>query len=172
MDNHANRPTVSRDEWLTRYADLHAVLVAEKRPYLAQVNPKNGSYQLWMPVNKWSLGRVNAFAARVVVTCPWVREVYPTKSKWGIICPFRADKVNLLGPSALPMVKCKTQTRCYDLIAAWRWHRSPVHIDPNAVRTVLADSFASGTPPTPQTKGRKSDTKRNTRTRKGGAPAP
>ncbi|CAN5534638.1 hypothetical protein BH11PLA2_BH11PLA2_16090 [soil metagenome] len=145
VDNHADEPSESQAEWLARYEALHALLVAEKQPYLAQVNPRNGSFQLWMPVKKWPLNRVNAFGSRVVVACPWVREIYPTKSKWGIICPFRADKINLVGQGELPKVKCRTKTWCYDLVAAWRWHRKPVNIDPGTVRKVLAESFAKGT---------------------------
>lgn len=141
VDNHGDAPSVSRDEWLTRYAALHAVLLAEKLPYLAQINPRNGSYQLWCPVNKWPLAMVEALAERTAEALPWVREVYPTRTKWSIICPFRADKLNLLGPGELPKVACRTKTRCYDLVAAWRWHRRPIHIDVDAVSEVLARSF-------------------------------
>jgi hypothetical protein len=149
VDNHGDEPSLSREEWLARYTALHDLLRAEKLPYLAQVNPRNGSYQLWSPVNKWPLGKVAAFAERVVAACPWVREIYPTRSKWAIICPFRPDKVNLLGSGELSKVKCRPKTWCHDLVAAWRWHRTPTPIDPDAVRAVLARSFpATGVPVT------------------------
>ena len=142
VDNHGGEQ-ISLAEWLARYTALHDLFVAEGLPYLAQVNPRNSSYQLWSPVPKWAMSRVLAFADRITATCPWVREVYPTKTKWAIICPLRPDKVNLLGAGELAKVKCRTKTRCYDLVAAWRWHRNPTGIDPDAVRTVLTRSFAS-----------------------------
>lgn len=142
-DNHGDEQ-LSLPEWLARYTALHELLVSERMPYLAQVNPNNGSYQLWSPVPKWGLRRVADFAERVYLACPWVREVYPTKSKWQIICPLRPDKVNLLGPGELPKVQCRTgagKTCCYDLVAVWCWHRKPTAIDADAVRSVLAQSF-------------------------------
>jgi hypothetical protein len=141
VDNHGDQPITSLAEWLDRYTALHELLVAERLPYLAQVNPKNASYQLWSPVSKWPLGRVAELAERIITACPWVREIYPTPSKWQIICPLRPDKLNLIGPGELAKVKCRTKTWCYDLVAAWRWHRNPTAIDPDAVRTVLARSF-------------------------------
>jgi hypothetical protein len=144
VDNHGTEPTTSLGEWLARYTALHELLVSERMPYLAQVNPNNGSYQLWSPVPKWGLSRVADFAERVYSACPWLREIYPTKSKWQIICPLRPDKVNLLGPGELPKINCRTKagkTWCYDLIAVWRWHRKPTAIDADAVRSVLAQSF-------------------------------
>ncbi len=142
-DNHGDEQ-LSLPEWLARYTALHELLVSERMPYLAQVNPNNGSYQLWSPVPKWGLSRVADFAERVYSACPWLREIYPTKSKWQIICPLRPDKVNLLGPGLLPKINCRTKagkTWCYDLIAVWRWHRKPTAIDADVVRSVLAQSF-------------------------------
>jgi hypothetical protein len=152
-DNHGDEE-LSLDEWLARYTALHDMLVAERLPYLAQVNPNNGSYQLWSPVPKWGLERVARFAERVYSACPWMREIYPTKSKWSIICPLRPDKVNLLGPGELPKVHCRTKaglTWCYDLVEAWRWHRKPTTINPDAVRAVLARSFRTSRSSTPAT---------------------
>ncbi len=146
-DNHGGE-VISLADWLARYDALHEMFVAERLPYLAQVNPKNGSYQMWSPVTKWDVSRVAVFADKLTATCPWVREVYPTKSKWAIICPLRPDKVNLFGTGELAKVKCRTgagQTWCYDLVAAWRWHRNPTIIDPDAVRAVLTRSFSSST---------------------------
>lgn len=154
VDNHGAEPFMSPAEWLARYTVLHEFLMSERLPYLAQVNPNNGSYQLWSPVPKWGLDRVTRFAERVYSACPWMREIYPTKSKWAIICPLRPDKVNLLGPGKLPKAKCRTragETWCYDLVAVWRWHRNPTAIDPDAVRAVLAQSFRTSHPSTPAT---------------------
>ena len=151
VDNHGNEE-ITLSEWLGRYMALHRLLLVEGMPYLAQVNPKNGSYQLWSPVLKWGLGRVAEFADRVTSACPWVREIYPTKSKWHIICPLRPDKVNLIGAGELSQVDCRPQTWCYDLVAAWRWHRKPTMINPDPVCIVLARSFLNGKTASPTAK--------------------
>lgn len=147
VDNHGD-VVISLAEWMARYTALHDLLLAERLPYLVQVNPKNGSYQLWLPVRKWGLGKVAAFADRLTSACPWLREVYPTTSKWAIICPLRPDKVNLIGAGEIPMVNCRTKagkTRCYDLVSVWRWHRKPISVDPDAVRSVLSRTFKANT---------------------------
>jgi hypothetical protein len=154
LDRHSGViPTVL---FIQRLRELRQLLDQEDFKALLQVNPKNGSLHLWIPVRSMSYGEARSIIASWRRKLPWLEgvEVFPDNLHQ-VILPLRPDKV-LVCDRLVPKVKrvgyrynklTKKKRRytrsAYSCGYVWKWLQNPQTAPWETWETVAADACAN-----------------------------
>ena len=154
LDRHSGViPTVL---FIQRLRELRQLLDEEGRAAMLQVNPKNGSLHLWIPVRSMPYGEARSVIASWRRKLPWLEgvEVFPDNLHQ-VLLPLRPDKV-LVCDRLVPRVKrvgyrynkvTKKKRRytrsAYSCAYVWKWLQNPQTAPWETWEAVAADACAN-----------------------------
>ncbi len=154
LDRHSGViPTVL---FVQRLREVRQLLDQEGFKALLQVNPKNGSLHLWIPVRSITYGEARQIIATWRRKLPWLEgvEIFPDNLHQ-VILPLRPDKV-LVCDRLVPKVKrigyrynkvTKKKRRytrsAYSCGYVWKWLQNPQTAPWETWETVAADACAN-----------------------------
>jgi hypothetical protein len=142
--------------FIQRLRALRQLLDEEGRAAMLQVNPKNGSLHLWIPVRSMPYGEARSIIASWRRKLPWLEgvEIFPDNLHQ-VILPLRPDKV-LVCDRLVPKVKrvgyrynklTKKKRRysrsAYSCAFVWKWLQNPQTAPWETWEEVVADACAN-----------------------------
>ncbi len=154
LDRHSG--VVSTVLFMQRLRELRQLLDEEGRAAMLQVNPKNGSLHLWIPVRSMPYGEARSVIGSWRRKLPWLEgvEIFPDNLHQ-VLLPLRPDKV-LVCDRLVPRVKrhgykwnkfTKKKRRktvsAYACAYVWMWLQNPQTAPWDTWADVVADACAN-----------------------------